>query len=109
MLETEIKKLHDAIKELTEVLQAQSAVLAPASKPTAKGPLTVENTALAEEPPAKDVSYQDLKDATLKASRAGHRKAVKERLDSYGANKLEDLGENTANFYEWVISLEVKE
>lgn len=109
MLETEIKKLHDAVKELTQVLQAQNTAQTFAPEPAVKESLTVDDVTPAEPTPVKDVSYQDLKDATLKASRGGHRKAVKDRLDSYGANKLEDLGGNTTEFYEWVISLEVNQ
>ncbi len=105
MLETEIKKLREAVEKLTEAMQAQGA--APQPREIVDGPaepISVADVAPEEKPEA--ISPRALKDITLEKSRAGHSKAIRERLNDFGVKKIHDLGENTDAFYEWVIALE---
>lgn len=98
MLESEIVKLREAVEALTAALEKNPVVGAPAPEPAAPA-VQDEN----------DISFEMLKDAALKASRAGHKDAIRKKLAEMDAPKLQDLSpEQTIEFYRWVGTLEAK-
>ena len=103
MLETEIVKLREAIEALTAKLEKNPVASepAPASEPTpAPTPVTHDEN---------DISFDMLKDATLKASRAGHKDAVRGKLSEMNVLKIQDLApEQTIAFYNWLNTLGAK-
>ena len=105
MLEAEIKELRKAIEALTAALEKNPvlATEAPAPKPTAEPELVAET----ESPKNQDeVTFEMLKDATLKASRAGHKDAVRKKLNELAAAKIQDLSpEQSVVFYNWLKEL----
>jgi hypothetical protein len=103
MLEQKIAALTDAVEKLTAVIEAQSntptsnddaSTLTPTPKP---GDQTLTQ---------KTPNAQDLKDATLKAARSGHKDAIRDKLAGFGVTKIQDLDAgNAVAFYGWVTSL----
>lgn len=105
MLEQKIEDLTRAVEALTAAIAAMS--LAPASTPAPK-PIAVEEPAApADEAAAPSApSEQDLKDLTLAKSRDGHKDAIRDKLNSFGAKKLGDLkSAQAAAFYDWLKTL----
>jgi len=105
MLETEIKKLREAVEKLTEAMQAQGAAPQPREIVDALTDTVNAADVVPEEKP-NAISPRALKDITLEKARAGHSEAIRERLNDFGVKKIHDLGENTDEFYKWVIALE---
>ena len=104
MLESEIVKLREAVEALTAALEKNP--VAAASAPTVK-----EVPKNQDEPPKNQdgVTIETLKDAALKASRAGHKAAIRAKLAELGASKLQDLSpEHSVVFYNWLNTLEAK-
>ena len=104
MLESEIVKLREAVEALTAALEKNP--VAAASTPTVK-----EVPKNQDEPPKNQdgVTIETLKDAALKASRAGHKAAIRAKLAELGASKLQDLSpEHSVVFYNWLNTLEAK-
>lgn len=101
MLEQKIADLIEAVEKLTAVMaDAQS------------NQVNVKDTNI--ETPKRDSSKadvpsaQDLKDATLKAARSGHKDAIRDKLAGFGVTKIQDLDAgNSVAFYGWVTSLSV--
>lgn len=92
MLEAEIVKLREAVEALTAALEKNPVVDA----------LTPEPAAPAAQD-ENDISFEMLKDATLKASRAGHKGAIREKLAEMNVPKIQDLApEQSVVFYNWV-------
>lgn len=105
MLEQKIEDLTRAVEALTAAIAAMS--LAPAEA-TAPVPIAVEEQhAPAHEASAPSApSEQDLKDLTLAKSRDGHKDAIRDKLNSFGAKKLGDLkSAQAAEFYDWLKTL----
>ena len=104
MLESEIVKLREAVEALTAALEKNP--VAAASAPTVK-----EVPKNQDEPPKNQdgVTIEAIKDAALKASRAGHKAAIRAKLAELGASKLQDLSpEHSVVFYNWLNTLEAK-
>ena len=104
MLESEIVKLREAVEALTAALEKNP--VAAASAPTVK-----EVPKNQDEPPKNQdgVTIETLKDAALKASRAGHKAAIRAKLAELGASKLQDISpEHSVVFYNWLNTLEAK-
>jgi len=104
MLESEIVKLREAVEALTAALEKNP--VAAASTPTVK-----EVPKNQDEPPKNQdgVTIETLKDAALKASRAGHKAAIRAKLAELGASKLQDISpEHSVVFYNWLNTLEAK-
>lgn len=104
MLESEIVKLREAVEALTAALEKNP--VAAASTPTVK-----EVPKNQDEPPKNQdgVTIEAIKDAALKASRAGHKAAIRAKLAELGASKLQDLSpEHSVVFYNWLNTLEAK-
>jgi hypothetical protein len=105
MLESEIVKLRQAIEALTATIAAQSPA------PVAAGVETQDRPAPeAKNEPAPEKqdapSDQDIKDATLKASRAGHKDAIRKKLADLGVAKIQDLtGDQGQVFFDWLQTL----
>ena len=103
MLEQKIADLIAAVETLTATIAAQGVVSktdTPAS-PKADNPTEAKTDA---------PSAQDLKDATLKAARSGHKDAIRDKLSGFGVTKIQDLGSaDAAEFYGWVIGLDAGE
>ena len=104
MLEAEIVKLREAVEALTAALEKNP--VAAASTPTVKEVPKNQD----ELPKNQDgVTIETLKDAALKASRAGHKAAIRAKLAELGASKLQDLSpEHSVVFYNWLNTLEAK-
>lgn len=105
MLEQKIEDLTRAVEALTAAIAAMS--LAPASTP-APNPIAVEEPAAPVDEAAAPsaASEQDLKDLTLAKSRDGHKDAIRDKLNSFGAKKLGDLkSAQAAEFYDWLKTL----
>ena len=107
MLEEKIDRLIEAVEALTAVITAARPAEA-TSTPTPIPEIKVEVADV--EAPKSDApsapSAQDLKDATLKAARAGHKDAIRAKLDGFGVTKIQDLSSaDAAAFYGWVIGL----
>lgn len=104
MLEEKIDRLIQAVEALTATMTAHrptEVTDAPSPAPDVKVAAPDVKTPKADAP-----SAQDLKDATLKAARAGHKDAIRAKLDGFGATKIQDLGSaDAADFYGWVIGL----
>lgn len=103
MLEQKIEELTRAIEALTAKLEknpvASEPTPEPAPEPTPASVAQDEN----------DISFEMLKDATLKASRAGHKDAVRDKLAEMNVPKIQDLApEQTIVFYNWLNTLEAK-
>lgn len=112
MLETEIKELRKAIEALTAALEKNpvSATEAPAPEASVEPEPAVEKEVPKnqdEVPNNQDeVTFEMLKDATLKTARAGHKDAVREKLNELSAPKLQDLSpEQSVVFYNWLKEL----
>lgn len=104
MLEQKIEELTRAIEALTAKLEKNPVASEPALEPTAPEP-TPASVAQDE----NDISFEMLKDATLKASRAGHKDAVRDKLAEMNVPKIQDLApEQTIVFYNWLNTLEAK-
>ena len=106
MLEQKIEDLTRAVEALTAAIAAMS--LAPAAEASAPKPIAVEEQqAPAHEAAAPSApSEQDLKDLTLAKSRDGHKDAIRDKLNSFGAKKLSDLkSAQAAEFYDWLKTL----
>jgi hypothetical protein len=104
MLEAEIVKLREAVEALTAALEKNPIVAA--SAPTVK-----EVPKNQDEPPKNQdgVTIETIKDAALKAARAGHKDAIRKKLAEMNAPKLQDLSpEQTIEFHRWVNTLEAK-
>ncbi|MCP3654326.1 MAG: hypothetical protein GY766_05440 [Herbaspirillum sp.] len=102
MLEQKIAELTKAVEALTATIAAQGVAVDPdaPTEPKADTPTETE----ADTPSAP--SAQDLKDATLKAARSGHKDAIRDKLSSFGVTKIQDLDAgNAVAFYGWVTSL----
>ena len=107
MLEEKIDRLIEAVEALTATLAAGRPTEI-TSTPTPAPEIKVEASDV--ETPKADApntpSAQDLKDATLKAARAGHKDAIRAKLDSFGVTKIQDLNSgDAAEFYGWVTGL----
>lgn len=101
MLESEIVKLREAVEALTAALEKNP--VAAASAPTVK-----EVPKNQDEPPKNQdgVTIETLKDAALKASRAGHKAAIRAKLAELGVSKLQDISpENSVVFYNWATGI----
>ena len=104
MLEVEIVKLREAVEALTAALEKNP--VAAASTPTVK-----EVPKNQDEPPKNQdgVTIEAIKDAALKASRAGHKATIRAKLAELGASKLQDISpEHSVVFYNWLNTLEAK-
>jgi hypothetical protein len=103
MLEQKIAELTAAIETLTATIAAQGV----APKAEVLKAETPKVDAPKAEPSKTDApSPQDLKDATLKAARSGHKDAVRDKLGAFGVKKIQDLSaDDAAAFYGWVTSL----
>jgi hypothetical protein len=104
MLESEIVKLREAVEALTAALEKNP--VAAASTPTVK-----EVPKNQDEPPKNQdgVTIDTIKDAALKASRAGHKATIRAKLAELGASKLQDISpEHSVVFYNWLNTLEAK-
>lgn len=92
MLEQKIEELTRAIEALTAKIEKNPVASAPEPTPAAQD----EN----------DISFEMLKDATLKASRAGHKDGIREMLAELDVSKIQDLTpDQTIVFYGWVKGL----
>ncbi len=104
MLEVEIVKLREAVEALTAALEKNPV--------TAASPPTVKEVPKNQDEPPKNqdgVTIEAIKDAALKASRAGHKAAIRAKLAELGASKLQDLSpEHSVVFYNWLNTLEAK-
>lgn len=101
MLEQKIAALTDAVEKLTAVIEAQSNTPTSNDDASTLTPKPADQTLTQETPNA-----QDLKDATLKAARSGHKDAIREKLTGFGVSKIQDLSDADATtFYGWVTSL----
>ena len=106
MLEQKIEDLTRAVEALTAAIAAMS--LAPAAATPAPKPIAVEEPAAPSDEAAAPSapSEQDLKDLTLAKSRDGHKDAIRDKLNSFGAKKLGDLkSAQAAEFYDWLKTL----
>jgi len=105
MLEQKIAALTDAVEKLTAVIEAQS------NTPTLNDDASTLTPTLTPKPGDQTLTQetptaQDLKDATLKAARSGHKDAIREKLAGFGVSKIQDLSDADATtFYGWVTSL----
>lgn len=104
MLEQKIEELARVIVALTAQLEknpvvpASQPASAPASEPTSDPESVIEDE--------NDISFEMLKDATLKASRAGHKDAVRNKLAEMNVPKIQDLApEQTIVFYNWLAEI----
>lgn len=107
MLEQKIEDLTRAVEALTAAIAAMSFAPADATTPAPK-PIAVEEPAApVDEAAAPSApSEQDLKDLTLAKSRDGHKDAIRDKLNSFGAKKLGDLkSAQAAEFYDWLKTL----
>lgn len=111
MLEQKIAELTKAVEALTSAMTS-ARPSEPASAPqTGPADATDANAAApAVETPKADgpvsPNAQDLKDATLKAARAGHKDAIRTKLEGFGVTKIQDLNNTDgAAFYAWVTTL----
>ena len=96
MLEQKIEELTRAIEALTAKLEKNPVASTPEPTP--------EPTPAAQD--ENDISFDMLKDATLKASRAGHKDGIRDKLSEIGVSKLQDLApEQTIVFYNWVTEI----
>lgn len=104
MLEEKIDRLIQAVEALTEAMTAaRPAEVVDATPPVAEVKIAAADV---ETQKADAPSAQDLKDATLKAARAGHKDAIRTKLAEFGATKIQDLSSgDAAEFYGWVIGL----
>ena len=98
MLETEIVKLREAIEAMTRAISAQ---------PQQSEPQPEQQSETQPEPrveqPVETISFEMIKDATLKASRAGHKDAIRNQLASIGVSKIQDLdAAQSGVFYAWL-------
>ena len=101
MLEQKIEELTRAIEALTAKLEKNPVASEPAPEPAA--PVPVPMPVAQDE---NDISFEMLKDATLKASRAGHKDAVRDKLAEMNVPKIQDLSpEQTIVFYNWVTEI----
>ena len=104
MLEQKIEALTRAVEALTLAMTTGATAKADAVK--AADP--IPEPALKSPTPAPTPAFDDqaLKDVTLAKSRAGHREAVRKKLDDMGVKKLQDLAQDqAAEFYQWVVAL----
>ena len=100
MLEEVIKDLTEATDELRKEIEKLTAALK--AQPGAATPAAPE----APKPHADDAPTEDLKPLALKMSRAGHKAAIRAKLDGYGAKKLDDLtGEQAVEVLGWLKTL----
>lgn len=111
MLETEIVKLREAIEALTATLGNASVSQSVNEISLDDKPVEKQEDTTSEHAPSENssdaVSEQDVKDATLKASRAGHKDAIREKLTALGVSKIQELkGDKIAVFYGWVKGLD---
>jgi cell division septum initiation protein DivIVA len=104
MLEQKIEELTRAIEALTAKLEKK-----PVASEHEPAPEPVPAPEPEPEPVAQDendISFEMLKDATLKASRAGHKDAVRDKLAEMNVPKIQDLApEQTIVFYNWVTGI----
>lgn len=107
MLETEIKKLREAIEANTAALfgastetpTAQEPVEKTQAKPKAK--VTNPKTETVKDEVAEP-DFGEIKEITLGLSRSGKKDEVRTKLDEFGAQRLSDLkGDDLAAFGEW--------
>lgn len=102
MLEQKIEELTRAIEALTAKLEKNPVASEPAPEHAAPEPVPVPQD-------ENDISFEMLKDATLKASRAGHKDAVRDKLAEMNVPKIQDLSpEQTIVFYNWLNTLGAK-
>ena len=100
MLEQKIEELTRVIEALTAKLEKNPVASEPAPAPA---PEPEPTPAVQDE---NDISFDMLKDATLKASRAGHKDGIRDKLSEIGVSKLQDLApEQTIVFYNWVTGI----
>jgi hypothetical protein len=100
MLEEVIKDLTEATDELRKEIEKLTAALK--AQPGAATPAVPE----APKPQADDAPTEDLKPLALKLSRAGHKAAIRDKLDGYGAKKLDDLtAEQAVEVLGWLKTL----
>lgn len=104
MLEQKIEELTRAIEALTAKLEKNPVASESAPEPAAPAP---EPVPVPQD--ENDISFEMLKDATLKASRAGHKDAVRDKLAEMNVPKIQDLApEQTIAFYNWLNTLGAK-
>jgi len=114
MLETEIKELRKAIEALTAALEKNPVSATEAPAPEA--PVEPEPAVEKEVPKNQDevpknqdeLTFEMLKDATLKASRAGYKDAIRKKLNEMGLSKIQDLEARVSgpeDFYKWLKEL----
>lgn len=110
MLEDRINELTTAVENLTimiERLLAGGAVTAPAADMPAAAPDT--DTATPGQDEATDAilpTEQEIKDKTLAMSRAGHKDAIRAKLDEIGVQRIGQLTtEQGAEFFAWLGTL----
>ena len=117
MLETEIKKLREAIEANTAALVGLSMgepvdqpepAPEPEEKPKAKAKAKPKAKAEPkeepkEEPKADEIDFEEIKQITLGLSRSGKKDLVRAKLDDMGVKRLTDLSETDLAIYaEWV-------
>ena len=104
MLEEVIKDLTEATDELRKEIEKLTAALK--AQPAAVAPTTPKAKSATPKPQADDAPTEDLKPLALKLSRAGHKAAIRAKLDGYGAKKLDDLtAEQAAEVLDWLKTL----
>lgn len=107
MLEQKIEALTAAVEALTAALLA--APTHPAAHAQVKEVDVQINDVFEPTPAAAPLvgpSDQDVKDLTLLRSREGHKDAIREMLNTFGAKKIGDLkGSQPAEFYDWLTTL----
>ena len=114
MLETEIKKLREAIEANTAALVGLSKGEPEKETPKAKKkvepkvtPVVTDGEVPTPQPKTEPVAddapdFEEIKDLVLGLSRSGKKDAVRAKLDEYGARKLTELNaENLAAVGEW--------
>ena len=108
MLETEIVKLRKAVEALTTALEKNPLDMAPDEVPKNQvepTPSEVPKNQV-EAATGDEVTPAMVKDVTLKASRAGHKDAIRAKLKAMSTGKITDLSaDQQVTFYNWINTL----
>lgn len=109
MLETEIKKLREAVEALTVELKGSKIVFdVPEETVTEEKPKAEPKAKAKPKPKAKpkadapEIDFDEIKQITLGLSRSGKKDDVRAKLDEFGVKRLTDLkGDDLAVYAEW--------